>query len=476
MENIEIQEETLYKESYRNQYHFSPKVGWMNDINGLWYKNGIYHLTYQADEGHLSPVSIGWGHAVSDDMIHWKQLSMALEPGVNTKGSAFSGSVVFDSNNTAGYGKDTVILIYTDTVLGQCMNYLDEKTNKFIPYDKNPIVSMDEAGIKAGLEPAAQRDPKVFWDDNSQSWIMIVFRERDEKYGEYLQVYSSLDLKTWHRLDDFVQDDFHECPNIFPLMLDGKEQKWVLQAASGRYCIGHFDGKHLIVEQDKKQGLLKGRDAYAGQTFVGLPNGRIVYMCWLDNWGGTTVETSPWRNSASLPYELSLHTLPDGTYHIFAEPIKEISNLYNQIQSKICETVLPEKNIFDECKGKEFLAKILVDMANSIAKEMKINIRGKQLIVDLIKHELHSEISVTDPGSWTNGDCCVPFEFENQCFDLQIFADDDCIEIIFGKGKMVYFEEYGFDPLRKDFSITFDSPVKIEKAEYYTIKSIWNEK
>lgn len=473
---MEIKQELknqIYNEDYRNQFHFSPKIGWMNDVNGLWYKDGVYHLTYQADEEHLSPVCIGWGHAISRDMLHWQQLPMALKAGKNTVGQAYSGSVIIDKDNTAGFGKDKVFLIYTDTELGQCMNYLDEKTGEFIPYENNPIVKMDEAGIKAGLEPAAQRDPKVFWDDNSQSWIMIVFRERDEKYGEYLQVYSSENLRDWKRLDDFAGDGFRECPNIYPLLLENGERKWVLQSASGRYCIGYFDGEHLIVEQDEKKRLLFGQDAYAGQTFVGLPEGRIVYMCWLDNWGGTTVNTEPWRNAASVPFELSLKELSDGSYHVFAEPIKELNDLYYDSISFDNKKINANKNVFENCTAKQFNAELLIDLSNSNSKEIKLGIKGKEIVLDLKALELASNISVTDEKSWVNGICRVPFCIEDKKLNIRLLADSDSIEIIFGNGKTVYFEEYGFSTEKTDFSVTADGTLTVEKAVFNRIKSVW---
>lgn len=464
----------FYQEPYRNQFHFSPKVGWMNDINGLWYKNGLYHLTYQADYDNLQPVSIGWGHAISDDMIHWKQLPMALQPGVNTKGQAFSGSVIFDIDNTAGFGENTVILIYTDTVLGQCMNWFNETTNEFVPYESNPIVAMDEAGIKVDLEPAAQRDPKVFWDTNTNSWIMIVFRERDEILGSYLQLYRSKDLKEWERLDNFVAEGFCECPNLYSLKTEEGETKWILQSASGRYCVGHFDGEHLIVEDDHNKCMINGR-AYAGQSYMGLSNGRLVYMAWLENWGGVTVETKPWRNSASVPFELSLKKLSDGSYHIYANPIEELKTLYNVEHDLGTKHIIAGENIFETCFGKQFDVSFVLDFNESNAKKITINIKGKSFILDIENSELVSNVELTNKDSWANHEWKAHFDIENGVLNVRILADSDCFEVIFGKGKAVYFEECAFDRSKNDFSVIADDNVIIKEAFYADIKSIWQE-
>lgn len=465
----------LYDEPYRNQFHFSPAIGWMNDINGAWYRDGVYHLTYQADEAHLAPGNVGWGHAVSRDMVHWKQLPMALEPGRNTVGAAYSGSVVLDTADTAGFGAGIPILIYTDSAVGQCMNYWSERENRFVPYAGNPIVAMDEEGRQDGLEPGAQRDPKVFWDETGGQWIMMVYRERGRVHPQCLQVYRSPDLKRWERLEDFVCDGYRECPNIFPLRLDGGERKWVLQAASGRYSFVRFDGERFTVEQDWRESLLGGRDAYAGQTFVGLPEERIVYLCWLDDWSGCTVETSPWRNAASLPYELSLRTLPDGRWHVFAEPVAELEALRETSVRLPGRLLAAGENPFSALRGELADGSLTLDLRQSEARELALNLRGKRLTVDLEARELRTVTAVTDPNSWGNGDYRMPIPVRDGRLTLRFLADRDSLELLWGGGETLYLEEYGFDPAAAEWSVTADAPVRMLGAEYHTLRSQWRK-
>lgn len=471
-----IEKTKAYHEPYRNQFHFSPREGWMNDVNGVWYADGWYHLTYQADEKHLCSTSVGWGHAVSRDLLHWVQKPMALEPGVNTVGQAYSGTAVVDIYNTAGFGRGTAILIYTDSCIGQCLNYWEESRQEFVPYEHNPIIVLDEAGQRDGLEPGVQRDPKVFWDERTQQWILMIYRERDPKHGQVLQVYRSPNLKQWERLEDFLQEDYRECPNVYPLRLDGGEQKWVIQAASGRYCIGYFDGERFIVEQDFRKNLLGGRDAYAGQTFVNMPDDRTVYMCWLDDWSGSTIETEPWRNAASFPYELDLRTLPDGSWHIFANPIQEIEQLYN---GATCRTegqwVDTEQNPFERCIIHQVDMTMVFDLTNTEATSLFFQIKGKELQYIIKEHVLCSNTSViTTKDSWGTGE----YRLECPCCDgklkMRLLIDNDSLEIVFQDGQRLYMEEYGFEPDAERFSVTADARVWLEYAEWTTIRSIWD--
>lgn len=465
----------MYNEKYRNQFHFSPLYGWMNDINGCWYQNGVYHMTYQA-RSEETDNRIGWGYATSPDMIHWEKKPMALFPGKNTVGDAWSGSVVIDRNNTAGFGENIPILIYTDASRGQCLNYWDEQTQSFAPYDKNPVISMDAEGIENGLLPHEQRDPKVIWDEKSGRWVAFVFRDSLTGGGCNFQIYASLDLKNWERLEDFNAEGYYECPAIYPLMLDEKEEKWIIQSASGRYAVGHFDGNGFVIEQDNHKRLFSGH-IYAGQTFMNLPDNKTVFVYWMDDYSGSTVVTEPWMNFASLPYELSLKTLPDGTWHIFGTPIEQTELLHGEKILQVKDKVLSAgENLLKKVDVRYADLTLLFDLSDATAENISMNFRGKKYDISLQNKEITTEThSVITPFETDNGDgiyktyCPV----RNGMLKLRVLIDADCVDLIIGDGENVYLEEFGFEPERLDWSVTADGSVKISEAFGFEMNSAY---
>ncbi|MFD0894198.1 glycoside hydrolase family 32 protein [Luteolibacter ambystomatis] len=301
-----------YDEPLRAQYHFSSARGWLNDPNGCVFHNGEYHLFYQHNPYGITWGNMHWGHAVSTDLVHWRELGDALFP--DESGMMYSGSAVVDWKNTSGLGRDgkpPLILFYTAAgdEYTQCMAWsTDGRT--FTKYAENPILRQVTHG---------NRDPKVIWHEPTKQWVMAVYVEL--KGVHTIHFYTSPDLKTWTYASK--TDGFFECPDLFELPVDGDpaKKKWILTAASSEYQIGGFDGKTFTPETPKLPGH-RGKGFYAAQSFSDVPDGRRIFI----GWWQTETKGMPFNQSMSLPLELGLVTTADGPRLTFT-PVKELEKL-----------------------------------------------------------------------------------------------------------------------------------------------------
>ncbi len=252
----------LYQEVYRPQFHFTAKKNWLNDPNGLVYYKGEYHLFFQHNPSGIDWGNIVWGHAVSLDMVHWKQLANAIEP--DELGMIFSGSGVVDWNNTAGFqsGKERAMVnIYTSAgkPFTQSIAYSNDRGRTWTKYEKNPV-----------LEHIAgkNRDPKVVWHASSKRWVMALYLDANN-----YALFSSPNLKQWTRLCDIQLSGCSECPDIFELPVDGNAEKtkWVFWGGDGHYIIGIFDGPYNFRRESEVLQSDWGANFYAAQTWNDIP-------------------------------------------------------------------------------------------------------------------------------------------------------------------------------------------------------------
>jgi sucrose-6-phosphate hydrolase SacC (GH32 family) len=317
-------EDTLYKEPNRPQFHFTVKRGWSNDVNGPIFYKGQYHLFWQAfpfgvtwDTGFMY-----WGHAVSKDLVHWRELAPALM--VDKLGSPWSGSSLVDRNNDGGWGKDALVLVYTafdrfSHKQVQCISYSTDNGVTFTRFASNPVLDSNSV---AGTNDT--RDPKVFWYKPTRRWVMVLF----EKDG--MSFYTSTDLKSWTWRSHFK--GLHECPDFFELPVDGdtSHRKWILHGGSSAYFIGSFDGSTFTPESPELR-YAEGKNAngddvlYAAQSFADMPDGRRVQMAW----GRITQQDMPFNQMMLFPTEFRLATTRDGL-RLLATPIREIEELHSK--------------------------------------------------------------------------------------------------------------------------------------------------
>jgi fructan beta-fructosidase len=317
-------EDSLYKEPNRPQFHFTVKRGWSNDVNGPIFYQGQYHLFWQSfpfgvtwDTGFMY-----WGHAVSKDLVHWRELAPALM--VEKLGSPWSGSSLVDRNDDGGFGKDALVLVYTafnrfSHKQVQCIAYSTDNGVTFTRFTGNPVL---DSNSEAGTNDT--RDPKVFWYEPTRRWVMVLFE------NDGMSFFSSTDLKSWTRQSHFK--GLHECPDFFELPVDGdiSHRKWILHGGSSTYFVGSFDGSRFTPESpalNYAEGKnAKGDDVlYAAQSFVGMPDGRRVQMAW----GRITEPGMPFSQMMLFPTEFRLAATPDGL-RLLAAPIREIEGLHSK--------------------------------------------------------------------------------------------------------------------------------------------------
>lgn len=325
------------QEKFRPQIHFTPKLNWMNDPNGMFFYKGIYHLYYQHFPEKPVWGPMHWGHATSKDLINWEHQPIAIKP--DSLGTIFSGSIVIDENNTSGFGvngKVPMVAIFTQfnpkiqqngriDYQNQSVAYSLDNGFTWVNYASNPVLK--NPGI------ADFRDPKVIWHELSKKWIMVLATQ------DKISFYGSKNLKEWEKLSDFGQSigahgGVWECPDLFTLTVNGKT-KWVLLSSinpgaynggSGtQYFIGDFDGKKFESQDNTTRWLDYGKDNYAGVTFSGLQNSRI-FMGWMSNWQyAEKVPTESWRGATTIPRKLQLVEL-NKKFFLTSNPVSQLDN------------------------------------------------------------------------------------------------------------------------------------------------------
>lgn len=317
------------REKYRPVYHFSPAYGWMNDPNGMFYKDGVYHLFYQHNPYGSMWGNMHWGHATSTDLVTWEHHGDAISP--DALGTIFSGSCVVDKDNTAGFGAGAVIAFYTSASdrQVQSMAYSLDNGKTFKKYARNPILTSTQRDF---------RDPKVIWHEDTKKWIMVL------AVGQEMEIYSSADLKSWTLESKFGEGQgahggVWECPDLLELPVEGTElKKWVLVCnlnpggpfggSATQYFVGTFDGKRFVNESPAVTKWMDwGKDHYATVTWSDAPDNRRIAIAWMSNWQyANDVPTSQYRSPNSVPRDLSLFAI-DGGIYLQSAPSPELLKL-----------------------------------------------------------------------------------------------------------------------------------------------------
>lgn len=325
---------------YRPLYHHTPSYGWMNDANGMVYKDGEYHLYFQYNPYGSKWGNMHWGHAVSTDLMHWKELQPAIAR--DTMGHIFSGSSVVDKNNTAGYGNGAIIALYTSASDKngqiQCMAYSTDNGRTFTKYEGNPVLRPFD-----GLKDF--RDPKVFWYEPAKAWYMIVSADKEMRF------YKSDDLKKWTYISGFgrgygMQPCQYECPDFVQLPVNGDKNnmKYVMLmnvnpgclfgGSATEYFVGDFDGKNFTCVDDPHvpKWLDYGKDHYATVCFSNTGD-RVIALPWMSNWQYANVTPiKQYRGANGLPRELSLYT-KDGRYYVAANVAPEVKAIRKETKT-----------------------------------------------------------------------------------------------------------------------------------------------
>ncbi len=327
--------DTTNREKYRPAYHHTPLYGWMNDPNGMFYKDGRWHLYYQWNPYGSKWQNMTWGHSSSADLVRWEHHPAAIE--ANGLGTVFSGSSVVDSANTAGFGRDAVVALYTSADVNQTQSLAHSSDGgmTFEIYPGNPVLTLESEA----------RDPNMFWDADNGRWVMSLAHALDHE----MLFFTSPDLKEWTLQGSFgkgigAQDGVWECPDLFRLKVDGSgEEKWVLVCninpggpfggSATQYFTGDFDGKTFIADTDA-EGVIPtkwmdyGKDHYATVSWSDVPDNRRVLIGWMSNWQyAGEVPTMQYRSANTLPREAGLFRAPDGQLYLSSSPVAELTAL-----------------------------------------------------------------------------------------------------------------------------------------------------
>lgn len=339
--------DTTNREQYRPLYHHTPAYGWMNDPNGMFFKDGVWHLYFQHNPYGSQWENMTWGHSTSTDLIHWTFQGDPVQP--DAWGSIFSGSSVVDKNNTAGFGENAIVALYTSAGENQTqsMAYSTDNGKTFTKYDGNPIITSNVPDF---------RDPHMFWNEDIKKWNMILAA------GQQMNIYSSDNLKDWKFESSFGAEygshgGVWECPDLMKMKVRGTDkEKWMLVCninpggpsggSATQYFVGDFDGHKFTCESKPEvtKWMDYGKDHYATVTFDNAPNGRHVALAWMSNWQyANQVPTMQYRSANSIPRDLGLFEYKGNTY-CSVTPSEEITAARSKKPSKslseACEMVV----------------------------------------------------------------------------------------------------------------------------------------
>jgi fructan beta-fructosidase len=470
----------------------------MNDPNGLAFFDGEYHLFYQhnpfGDEwGHMS-----WGHAVSLDLAHWRQLPVAL---AEVDGEmVFSGCVVADPDNTSGSrdrGRTALVAIYTahrvePQLQTQCLAFSLDRGRTWSRYPGNPVLDIGEMNF---------RDPKMFWHEPTRRWVMVVSWPEQRK----VRFYGSVDLKHWEHLSDFgpagSATGIWECPDLFPLRVESAEgiegrEYWVLVVSVGtgapsggsgcQYFVGEFDGVRFAEDSRGRNPLWLdyGRDFYAATSWTGIPDpdGRRICLGWMSNWEyAHKLPTSPWRGAMTVPRELTLRLTPDGP-RVFQQPVREMRSLRSDTHRRRHLTSEAATELLATLARNDGLAGIAVDFVPGDAKRFGVRIRHGEsdettITCDLPAGELDLDRSRSGVSGFAPDFARVhraPIGLRDGHLRLEILCDASSLEVFANAGEIVMTDLIFPREKRLTFEVFGDSAeLLLDSVEVWSIESTW---
>lgn len=439
------------KESFRPVYHHTPAYGWMNDPNGMFYKDGLYHLYFQYNPYGSVWGNMHWGHSTSTDLMHWKFEGCAIVP--DAWGAIFSGSCVVDHENTAGFGKEAVVAFYTSAkstpwgdIQMQSMAYSLDNGKTFTKYEGNPILTSSEKDF---------RDPKVFWYAPGKHWVMML------AVGQHMEIYSSVNLKEWKKESEFgamqgAHGGVWECPDLVEIPVEGtREKKWVLicnlnpggpfGGSAAQYFVGSFDGKKFVNESPTQTKWMDwGKDNYATVTWNNAPDGRCIALGWMSNWQyANNVPTRQYRSANTLARDLTLYREGQELY-LKSTPSVEVKKARGKKVS-IPSFKVSEKheivNLFEEKQGAYEVEILIQNAGASKIAFCLLNDKGEKVSMyyDLNRKQFvmdRSESGTVDFSKDFPAVTVAPANVDKE-LTLRLFVDRSSIEAFGEDGKFV---------------------------------------
>jgi len=446
----------FYHEKYRPQFHFTPKTNWTNDPNGLVYYKGEYHMFFQHNPFGIEWGNMTWGHAVSTDLIHWKQLPDAIKP--DELGTIYSGSAVVDWKNTSGFqsGKENVLVAFYTSAGGhapvkrpftQSIAYSNDRGRTWVKYKGNPIIG--------NMKDDDNRDPKVIWHEPTKRWIMALFLDANDEFA----LLSSKDLKKWQVIQYLMLPGSRECPDFFELPVDGSpaNTRWVFSGANGKYLLGGFDGKKFTPQAGPFESRVG--NFYAAQTYSDIPksDGRRIQIAWMR---GGKFPGMPFNQQMSIPCELTLRTFPEGV-RLCRVPVREIRNIRAERHNLKNLTIKPGEDPLAGISGELFEIRTVIDTGQ--ASEVGFVLRGTELTYKVEDKTLRCK------------DKQLKVEPSDGKIRLHILVDRTSIEIFANKGRYSMFLCFPLDAGNKSLQMfARDGKATVQRLNVWQLKSIWD--
>lgn len=424
-----------YSQQYRPQVHYTPAKNWINDPNGMVLVDGVWHLFYQYNPKGNGWGNMSWGHATSKDLMHWEEQSVALVR--DNLGDIFSGSAVVDKDNTAGFGAGAVIALYTSAGehQQQSMAYSTDGAKSFKTYNGNPIIANTDKGDF--------RDPKVFWHEQSQQWVMSLARG----WTYQIDFYVSKDLKSWEYLSSFNTPGYArcnagqwECPDLFCLKDAAGKEKWVLivstnpggplRGSGTMYFVGDFDGKTFTADShDYPLWLDYGMDNYAGVTWSNTGD-RKVFIGWMNNWDYSgDVPCDPWRSAMTLPRELTLANV-GGYYYLSCKVAKEIDAIAGN-WTDISGT-MPKAYAYHVQLPLDLNSDHTVTLSNEAGQTYDITVKAGARTITARRNDKSGAVAFNGSFSQYNVRAFVPGTSKD--LTLDIYIDQSSVEVVSADG------------------------------------------
>lgn len=486
---------TQSQEQYRPLYHFTPQQGWINDPNGLVYFNNEYHLFFQYHPDGTVWGPMHWGHAISSDLVNWQEQPIALAP--DEHGTIFSGSAVVDWQDTTGFfnGQAGLVAIFThhdhnyelDLIQQrQSLAYSHDAGRTWIKYEGNPVLEHNEL--------RDFRDPKVFWHPETERWIMIL------ACGQTVHLYHSPNLKEWTFLSEFGDDigshaGVWECPDLFPLRVDGDEAitKWVMLVSIGssddfiegsrtQYFIGEFDGVTFIPDASSQEirWLDYGRDHYAGVCWSDIPveDGRRICIGWMSNWKyANLTPTEIWRGAMSIPREITLEQRAQGIT-LIQRPVQEINTMRSPIIALENTTITEVQARLASLQLDSYEIQITADTTSTFALQLRASASQDQLTVVGYEGDT-SEVYIDRSHSGDHtfhqdfaGKHTAKVDRDQSTIELRIYMDRSSIEVFANDGQVAMTDLIFPDHDAQGFSIQSpDQQLQLSSFHIYQFKS-----
>lgn len=491
-----LHDDEVYTDTYRPQYHFSPKMNYMNDPNGLVYNatTGEYHLFFQYSPQLTSMGNQVWGHAVSKDLVNWKEIGIAVDREADG-GKIYSGSAVIDYKNTTGFFDESIppasrmVIIYTVPRSSETQNIAYSLDNGYtwIKYEGNPVLSSAVSGVKTF------RDPKVYWiDDPAESnggiWLAVIAGQLE---GDKAQLYTSCDLKTWTFNSIIYQQDGKtevrsECPDLFRIKISDSETKWVYSGAGKFYIVGDLekrsDGKYYFkaTQAQKEYPVYSNGRYYATQSYFNTPSGDTVTFSWCND--GASVSGKTWVGCQSLPYVVSLVKDSDGSYYMTNTPVSSVSSLRGETKHVAADKTL-ESGAFVSIDGMTvYSADVSFKLEKGSAFAIKLFDNGSSSYVSVVftrdaSGNVSMQVDTSRISKPTGKTWSIPIETNNGEINMSIYADASIFEIFVNGGRYAFCDRvFASNSSNKlSYSCT-QGTAYLTEFSVYQMNSIWKSK